>query len=112
MSEFKNFERKVVGYLLRGHLASEQVEAVLDSASLISCENTGLGYFLTVHHSGLPAKRVVCSEPTVSGRVGDYHCGFIVFLENHELMLECHSWGADVLPEDLRDRAVEVNCAA
>jgi hypothetical protein len=35
------------------------------------------------------------------------HCGFIIYIENGELTIECHPWGDDV-PEDFRDREVEI----
>jgi hypothetical protein len=36
--------------------------------------------------------------------------GFIIFIEDGELTIECHPWDEDV-PEDFRDREVEVTAA-
>jgi hypothetical protein len=41
------------------------------------------------------------------GKADQLECGFVVFLENGELLLECHGWGSD-LPDDLRTRDVRV----
>ncbi len=44
----------------------------------------------------------------VAGRTdGVELVGFMAFLENHEFMLECHSFGEGIL-DDFRDRVVEI----
>jgi len=108
MSSFVEFERDVVRVLLHPHMPPGQIEDLLDSASLVSCEHTGAGYFLTVSHPALPHSRVVCSEPMILGRAQDIECGFVVFLEGGELTLECHSWGDAPLPADLRERPLAI----
>ena len=112
MSVFMGFEQQVIRTLLSRQMEADQVEAVVNSASHVSYESTGVGYFLTVRHPTLPLERVVCSEPTITGRSGGLSCGFVVFLENGELTLECHSWGDASIPEDFRTRQVEVEFAA
>ena len=112
MSSVVEFEREVVRVLLHPHMRPEQVEELLDSASFVSCEHTGVGYFLTVSHPALPVSRVVCSEPMILGRAQDIECGFVVFLEGGELTLECHSWGDAPLPADLRERPLAIQPAA
>jgi hypothetical protein len=37
------------------------------------------------------------------------HSGFVVFLENGELTLECHSWGDVQIPESYREESVEIS---
>jgi hypothetical protein len=93
-------------------MAPEQLEELLDSASFVSCEHTGVGYFLTVSHPALPHSRIVCDTPVVVGRTRGIECGFVVFLEGGELTLECHSWGDEPLPADLRERALAIQAAA
>jgi hypothetical protein len=46
--------------------------------------------------------------PITIGTVDDVVSGFIVFLGEHELTLECHTWGAVDVPEDFRQRDVLV----
>ena len=111
MSSFVEFERQVVRALLRSHMPPDQIEELLDAASFVSCEHTGVGYFLTVRHSALPASRVVYSQPMMHGRAQDIECGFVVFLEGGELMLECHSWGDSPMPTDLRERPLAIHPA-
>lgn len=112
MSQFRPFEAEVLKVLVSGHLAEDRLAKILDSAELVSYEYTGSGYFLTVQHSSLPARRVVCSKPLVLGRAGEVQCGFVVFLENAELTLECHTWGPIDVPKDFRDHGVEISVAA
>ena len=87
----------------------DQIEELLVTASFVSCEHTGFGYFLTVRHPALSASRVVCSEPMIEGRGKDIECGFVAFLEGGELTLECHSWGNLSLPFDLRERPLAIH---
>lgn len=106
------FEKQVVRTLLSPHMETDHVEAVLNSASVVSYEPTGVGYFLTVRHPPLPLERVVCAAPTVTGKSGGVSCGFVVFLAHGELTLECHSWGDASIPEDFRTQHVQVECSA
>ena len=68
----------------------------------------GAGCFLTVVDPGLPARRLTLSAPPIIGTVDDIVSGFIVFLGEHELTLECYTWGAIDVPEDFRQRDVLV----
>ncbi len=110
MTVFREFERNAVRTLVGSSLPEGDLEEVLASAVLVSCQHTGSGYFLTVRHAAVPEERTVCHRPLLIGRTGGLDCGFVVFLEGGELTLECHSWGAE-LPEDFRDRQVEITAS-
>ena len=112
MSAFKDFERAVVRMLVGRNMSESQLESLLDSGSVVSYKHTGVGYFLTVRHSAVPSERVVCHRPLVIGKADDVECGFVIFLEGGELTLECHSLTATQVPEDFRQRPVEVATAA
>jgi hypothetical protein len=112
MSAFKDFERAVVKMLVGRNMSESQLESLLDSGSVVSYEHTGVGYFLTVRHPTVPSERVVCHRPPVIGKADDVECGFVVFLEGGELTLECYSWTATEVPEDFRERRVDVATAA
>lgn len=111
MTAFKDFEREVVTILSGPHMDVEQVSAVLDGAEFVSCDHTRVGYFLTVRHPALPVERQVYDSPLLIGGCGELECGFVIFLENGELTLECHSWDGSVIPEDIRDREVKIERA-
>jgi hypothetical protein len=40
------------------------------------------------------------------GEANGVRCGFVVFIENHALTLECHTWGEIDVPPDFRDQNV------
>ena len=107
MGVLKGYERKVLYTLASCALSRRQLEAVAEGGELVSYEHTGCGYFLTIRHESLPEERVVCDRPVLSGSAGGVNCGFVVFIENGELTIECHPWGESV-PEDFRDREVQV----
>lgn len=110
MGVLKDYERKVLYTLTSDVLSPRQLSAVADEAELVGYEYTGSGYFLTVRHESLPRERVVCSSPMLSGSAGGVDCGFVIFIENGELTIECHPWGENV-PEDFRDREVKLAAA-
>jgi hypothetical protein len=85
------------------------VENVLASSELVSYEYSGCGYFLTVRHPCLPRIRTVLDKPTVLGKSGAVEGGFLVFIENGELMLECYTASAAEIPEDFREQHVVIN---
>ena len=105
---FVEYERAVMKILLGAHMSADRVRDLLDSAEPISCEHTGVGYFLTVQHPTLRTGRAVYEEPLVTGTAEDISCGFVVFLEDRQLTLECHSWGDSPIPTDIRERRIEV----
>ncbi len=108
MDILKQYEAKVLHFLLSRALSSERFEVILHDAKFISYKHTGSGYFLTLEHPSLPKARSVFSDPIVMGRAGDIACGFVVFIENGQLTLECHSWGEVDLPEGFRDKDVQI----
>ena len=105
MSEFLPFEAEIVRVLCEKALDAEVLELVLREATLVELDYTGHGYCLTVRHEGLPVERVVCHVPSVSGSAEGILCGFLVFIEENELMLECHGYG-DLIEMGFRDKAI------
>lgn len=108
MGEFCVFEGHVLRPLVVPTLGAETVEAIEREAELVSYDYSGVGYFLTVKHPSLPSERIVCSKPNVVGRSGNVQSGFLVFIENGELMLECHTCGDVDVPEDFREQHVVI----
>jgi hypothetical protein len=95
-------------HLLGSDLSATWLERLETEATLVSYEYSGCGYFVTVAHSMLPAERMVYSEPPVVGTAEEVEAGFLVFVENGELMLECHSWGVNEVPAEFRDKNVRI----
>ena len=108
MSHFRDFEKNIVRILAQSVLGTDVVDFVIDDAELVAYENSGVGYFLTVRHPRLPTNRIVLTEPSVSGTAGEVVGGYLVFVEDGELMLECYTAGSIDVPSDFRDREVTV----
>jgi hypothetical protein len=109
MGHFKAFEEEALRVLALAELGAPAVEDVLANAELVNYEYSGVGYFLTVRHPCLPRTRAVLSKPTVLGQLGAVEGGFLVFIENGELMLECYTAGAVEIPENFREQHVVIN---
>ena len=110
MTVLRPHEAQVVRLLASSQLPSEILEDVIATASFVRLSETGWGYFLEVEHPQLPKKRVVCSKPLLLGRAGDLTCGFVLFLEDCHLTLECHGW-VDAIPAGFRARDITVGIA-
>ena len=108
MTVFYEFESQVLRQLVAPWLGTAAVETIERDAVLVSYEYTGCGYFLRVKHPSLSVKRIVYDKPMVVGHSGNIQSGFVVFIENGELLLECHSWGEVEVPENYRQQHVTV----
>jgi hypothetical protein len=89
-------------------LTATTLDGVLAVGDVERYEYTGSGYFLTVKHRDLPVETMTLAEPFVVGTTGDVQAGFVVFLGDGELTLECHTWGELAVPADFRQRQVTV----
>jgi hypothetical protein len=110
MPAFRAFELQAIGIMAEEILSDGQLRALRD-ARPSRYEYTGSGYFLTVQHPSLPADAETLSEPAVVGTSGRFKAGFVVFLGNHELTLECHTWGEADVPASFRDQDVSISTA-
>lgn len=92
----KNFERDIIKELLKNsNLKSIGSDDVKFNSKI---EYSGAGYFLHVKSSELPKERVVLDKPNINGKLGGIEVGYIAFVENHELMLECYSYDQEIMP--------------
>lgn len=117
MNQFTDYECLVIRALLRGHFSVPEIDTILQDAEFISEKHSGCGYFLTVKHPLLPIERVVCTDPAVEGRIGDIFVGFLLFLGEGELMLECCSYATDSnpdgdVPSDIREQELDIDVEA
>ena len=106
---FRDFEIEALQLLLGQQLGLDHLGRVLAEAELVSFEYSGCGYFVTVRHPSLPEARSVYSEPKVVGKSGEVEAGYLAFIEDRELMLECHTWGSIEVPASFREEQVRIS---
>ena len=109
MNKVEEFEKDVIRKLCETHVPQVLLEELFEKSEA-EYKYSGAGYFLTFAHSKLPAMRIVCDVPKLLGKWNGINSGFIVFLENSELTLECHTWGDKEIPSDYREHPVKVSC--
>ena len=109
MSSLRQFEIEVLRILLAEVLTDDQWAEVEHYSGKVVYEYTGSGYLLTLPLSNLPPAPRTFSEPAVAGEAGPVRCGFVAYLEDGNVVLECHTWGEIDVPEGFRDLNVSVN---
>ena len=86
----KEFERKIIAELLEeSELKNIALSGAVDNEVV---EFSGAGYFITIKDPVLPKHRIVLDSPDIRGRLGGIEVGYLAFVENSELMLECYSY--------------------
>jgi len=87
--------------ILKEFLAeSDELDLVISSlVSDESVEFSGSGYFVTLKSTEFPKSRIVLNKPDVRGTLSGVDVGFIVFIENSQLMFECYTYGDVLTPE-------------
>jgi hypothetical protein len=109
MSVFRTFELEAIKLLASRALTPMQLAVLHSIHEPESYDYTGSGYFLRVKHPDLPLDSGALHDPAVVGTSDEIQAGFVVFTGDHELTLECHTWGAVDVPPDFRDRHVLIS---
>ena len=92
----KDFEQKIIAELLqKTELRSIPFSSTEDNEVL---EFSGAGYFLTIKDLMFPKNLVVLDSPDIRGKLGGIEVGYLAFIENSELMLECYSYDQEIMP--------------
>lgn len=110
-SKLADFEKKAIRLLTEEQVGDRVREALFDGLWEVS-EVNGTGYFATARHGELPSSRVVCQEPVTVGFIGSVAAGFVVFIQDGELTLECSDWGLCDVPLEIREMNVDVKAVA
>ena len=108
MRTIREFELEAIQIMGSGVLTPDQLTILESLSRPAEYEYTGSGYFLKVQDPSLPEAKRTLSSPPVVGEFDGIICGFVVYLGNRELTLECHTWGPVDVPEGFRDCAVSV----
>ncbi len=108
MINLKPHEQKVLDILVSGTIPDDVLKEIKINPTITEYDVTGNGYFLTIKHPSLPIDRIVCDEPMLIGECDGVETGFIVFIENGELTIECHGWGDKDIPKDYRECRIQI----
>lgn len=103
----KHFEKELIRQLCEQDIATELLDNMLDDKA-DQYEYTGAGYYLTFNNKMLPATRKIYNRPLLIGESKGIQAGFIVFIEKHQLVLECHAWDDTTIPDDFRERLITI----
>ncbi len=101
------YEIEVFNLMLSDKFSIEELNSILNSP-ITGYDYTGAGYFLELTNDILPIDRKTISGPTLFGRADNFEVGFLIFIENSKLTLECHSWGEENPPETIREKSISI----
>ena len=109
--KLKQHEIEVLEILVSDKISKIIMDEIKSNPNIIENDITDYGYFLTMKHDELPLERSVYDSPYISGKANEIKTGFVVFIENHELTIECHGIAEDV-PRDYRERNIKIKPGA
>lgn len=101
------YEIEVFNLMLSNVFSNKEMNLILNS-SITGYDYTGAGYFLELTNEILPEDRKTISVPTLVGKGSNFEVGFLIFIENSKLTLECHSWGQNNPPETIREKLITI----
>lgn len=107
MVALTKYEKEVLEIMLQSAFGESDIQSLISSGELINIDYTGGGYFLEIFHIILPRERQVINRPTLIGKTNNIEVGFVLFIENKTLTIECYNYG-DYFPEDFRFREVNI----
>jgi len=103
--ELAKYEIEVLKLFLNDRFNKDKLNSILNSP-ITGYDYTGAGYFLELTNDLLPKGSETISEPTLLGRGDNFEVGFLIFIEDSKLILECHSWGNENPPESVREESI------
>lgn len=105
----EGYERQAIELLCADEIPNSVLHAAIVCPENISCKFTGAGYYLEIRHRELPSGRVVCDKPLVRGIYQEQEVGFVVFIEDNTICLECYGYGHHGIPEGIRNGTVQIS---
>jgi hypothetical protein len=101
----KEFEKEIIFALLANSECSDIALPLAENQTTF--EFTGAGYFISFENDQLPKHRVVLDKPVITGRLGEVDVGYIAFIENSELILECYTLSEGITEESRENEFVQ-----
>jgi hypothetical protein len=109
--EFADYEIEILRALLKPEFSQPEIEDLIMTGSITGFDFTGVGYFLEISSNLLPKERKVISNPIILGKTNKIEVGFVLFIENNTLLIECFSLGVNNLPENIRTLDLKLELA-
>ena len=110
MTKWMEHEKQAIRMLIGERLPKNVLEDVLGSDRCV-LDYDGHGYCVTAEDDRLPVERDVFDGPANDFLIGSspsrLECGYVVFVMNRQLTLDCHPWG-DPLPPEFRESKVDI----
>lgn len=106
--KLKPYEQKVIEILFTNGFPSVELAELFSSSQVVGYEYTGSGYFLKLINDKFNFKEQTLYKPTVSGKCAEFTVGFLIYLNENEIVLECHSFDEVNPPENIRDYELEI----
>ena len=101
--KLKPHELRVMDLLVSDVISSNIMNSIKTNPTITDYDITGHGYFITITNSDLPIERIVCHEPMIIGESNGVESTFLIYIEKHELTIECAGIGEIEPPEDYWD---------
>ena len=83
------YECTVLDMMLEGCLSKSQI-ASLKATHISGFGYTGAGNFIKLQHDSLFFACRTIAEPVINGYGDNYMVGFVLFIEDKQLTIECH----------------------
>jgi hypothetical protein len=106
--KLEEFEIEVLKIMIDSRLTPDNWLDFLSNYNVSGYEYTGSGYFIKVVSKKIELKNEVISNPILIGKIGEVKIGFIIYIEDNNIIIECHSWGIENPPENIRKLNVKL----
>jgi len=102
------FEEAILSQELKAMYSPDQISDILKNAEIFDYHFSGAGYFLEMRHPLFPTERDVI-ESEITANADGWELGFLIFLQDKELCLECYLNGdSDGFPDTIRTEQVKL----
>ena len=108
VAHVEKFERDALTLLVADRIPNSVLFDVINKPETIECKFTGAGYYLDLKHQSLAGPRRVFSDVNVEGAFEGRTVGFVAFVDEKILTLECFAYGDDGIPDYIRHSRVNV----
>jgi hypothetical protein len=106
--KLEKFEIEILKIMISDRLTSNGWCDFLADYKIIGYEYTGAGYFLKISSEKLDLKNEVIHDPVPIGKIEELELGFLIYIEDNNIIIECHSWGIENPPENIRKLNVKI----